>query len=86
MSTRRDFIKLAAFAGASLALGPRWLSRPKAARAFSRAELLSPSYAQSKNLQKFVQPLRGVGGTGIPIAQPDTVNPGWWQPGHPLHH
>ena len=25
--------------------------------------------------------MRAVGGSGIPVAQPDTVNPGWWQPG-----
>jgi spore coat protein A len=25
--------------------------------------------------------MRGIGGNGIPIAQPDKLNPGWWQPG-----
>ena len=71
MVTRRNFLKLSAMAGASLFLPARWLSRPLPAYAFS----------QSGRLKKFIQPLRGVGGAGIPVMQADTVNPGWWQPG-----
>jgi hypothetical protein len=39
------------------------------------------AFSQSDRLRKFIQPLRGVGGTGIPLAQPDTVTQPWWQPG-----
>ncbi|MBI3144162.1 MAG: multicopper oxidase domain-containing protein [Pseudogulbenkiania sp.] len=40
------------------------------------------AFPVSGRLQKFVQPLRGIGGpTGIPVAQPDTVSHPWWQPG-----
>jgi spore coat protein A len=38
-------------------------------------------FSQSAYLDKFVDPLRGVGGAGIPVAAPDAVDPGWWQPG-----
>jgi hypothetical protein len=31
------------------------------------------AFSQSDNLQKFVQALRGVGGSGIPLAAPDAV-------------
>ncbi len=72
MLSRREFLKLSAMAGASLALPMKWLAGAPPAFAF----------AQSGNLKKFIQPLRGIGGTtGIPVMQPDTVNPGWWQPG-----
>ena len=71
MVTRREFLKLSAMAGASLVLPVRWLSRP----------LRVQAAASSNALKKFIQPLRRCGGTGIPVMQPDTVNPGWWQPG-----
>jgi spore coat protein A len=71
MLTRRQFLKLSAAAGASLVLPTKWLADAPPAFAFS----------QSDSLKKFIQPLRGVGGSGIPIAQPDPVRQGWWQPG-----
>jgi spore coat protein A len=71
MLTRREFLKLTAIAGAGLAVPWKLLSSASPAQAF----------AQSDTLRKFVQPLRGVGGGGIPVAAADTVNPGWWQPG-----
>ncbi len=71
MLSRREFLKLSAMVGAGLALPTRWLATPR--RAFAAS--------QSGALTKFVEPLRGIGGNGIPLAQPDTVNPGWWQPG-----
>ena len=40
------------------------------------------AFAQSPDLPKFIQPLRGVGGPGgIPVAVPDSPTKGWWQPG-----
>jgi len=69
MITRRQFLRAGALAGAGLVVS--WKGGIPDAFAFS----------QSANLQKFVQPLRGVGATDIPVAQKDTVNPGWWQPG-----
>ncbi|HEX9012141.1 MAG TPA: hypothetical protein VF813_01445, partial [Anaerolineaceae bacterium] len=58
-------------AGAGLAVPLEWLSTAPRAFAFS----------QSSNLKKFIQPLRGVGGAGIPVAAPDSQRLGWWQPG-----
>jgi spore coat protein A len=55
---RRNFLKLAAMAGTA-ALIP-WQ------RAWA-------AFAQTIPLQKFVQPLRGLGGPGIPVATPDTA-------------
>jgi spore coat protein A len=81
MLTRRGFFKLGAVAGAGMMLRGRRLAKPQVARAFFPDGSISPEYVQSMNLVKFVQPLRGVGGSGIPVAQADTVNPGWWQPG-----
>jgi spore coat protein A len=49
----------------------RWLAGAPPAAAFS----------QSDKLRKFIQPLRGVGGVGIPLAQADTAARPWWQPG-----
>ncbi len=69
MITRRQFLKLGAVVGASLVLPVKWLGDAPAAYAFS----------QSDRLQKFIQPLRGVG--DIPVAQPDTAPQPWWQPG-----
>ena len=71
MVTRREFLKLGAVAGASLFVPYRLLSNTKTAYAFSK----------SGALKKFVQPLRGVGGTGIPVAAPDKTVQSWWQPG-----
>src|SRR5450759_3320760 len=68
--SRRTILKAGALAGASLTVPWRWIASPAPARGF-----------QSSNLRKFIQPLRGVGGSGIPVTQPDTVNPGWWKPG-----
>jgi spore coat protein A len=70
MVTRREFLRISAIAGASLALPWKWLSGASAVYAFS----------QSNNLKKFIQPLRNVG-SSIPVAKPDSVNPGWWQKG-----
>ncbi len=71
MLSRRQFLKLSAIAGASVAVPWKLLSDARPVQAFS----------QSTNLRKFIQPLRGVGGTGIPVAQPDSGFRGWWQPG-----
>ena len=69
--SRRTFLKAGAGVGAGLVLPGRWLAAAPPAAAFS----------QSQHLLKFIQPMRGVGGSGIPIAQPDTVRKPWWQPG-----
>ncbi|HEX8993187.1 MAG TPA: multicopper oxidase domain-containing protein [Anaerolineales bacterium] len=61
MLTRRQFLKLSAAAGASLALSGKFAFDAPVAQAFY----------QSTALQKFVQPLRGVGPGGIPVALPD---------------
>jgi spore coat protein A len=73
MITRRQFIKLSALAAAGLAVPYGWLSSPTEALAFS----------QSGALKKFIQPMRVVGGSGIPVmtSDPASSNPGWWQPG-----
>ena len=70
MLSRRQFLKLSALAGAGLAVPWKLLTDASPAYAFS----------QSTNLQKFIQPLRRVG-ADIPVAVPDTVRRGWWQPG-----
>ncbi|HEX8872987.1 MAG TPA: twin-arginine translocation signal domain-containing protein, partial [Nitrosospira sp.] len=69
MTTRRQFFKLGIAAGAAVALPWEFLSNATSAFAFS----------QSDNLTKFIQPLRGVGGSGIPVAQPDSPTKGWVQ-------
>ncbi|MDD5370798.1 MAG: multicopper oxidase domain-containing protein [Anaerolineaceae bacterium] len=74
MVTRREFLKLGAFAGVSLTM-------PFPVRVQADPGGPIEPFSQSAYLTKFVDPLRGVGGTGIPVAKPDTVNPGWWQPG-----
>jgi spore coat protein A len=38
------------------------------------------AFATSDGLRKFIQPLRGVGGSGIPVAQKDGTRQSWWQP------
>jgi spore coat protein A len=63
MATRRQFLQLSALAGAGLALADRF-AFPNLAWAFYQ----SPN---GKVIQKFVQPLRGVGPGGIPVAQSD---------------
>src|ERR1051325_3653767 len=64
--TRRQFLKSATIAGASLAL-PLKCAVPSA-----KAAVLSP------NLRKWIQPLRGLGPAGIPVAQgmADPIFPG----------
>ena len=69
--TRRTLLKAGAIAGAGLVVPVRWLSETSAVVA----------YSTSDRLRKFIQPLRGVGGAGIPVAQPDTDAKPWWQPG-----
>lgn len=59
MLNRRQFLVRTGAAGAALALP--WYFETRAALAFS----------QSIGLKKFVQPLRGVGPGGIPVAVPD---------------
>ena len=68
MVSRRDFLKMSAAGMATL-----YVSK--------HAKFLLNAFAsaQSDNLRKFVQPLRRPG-ADIPIARPDSVNPGWWQP------
>ena len=69
--SRRSVLKAGALAGASMAVPFSWASTASPVR----------GAAASGGLRKFIQPLRGVGAPGgIQIAQPDTVNPGWWQP------
>jgi spore coat protein A, manganese oxidase len=70
MVTRREFLKICALAGASLAVPAEWLSSPSSVFAFS----------QTNKLKKFVQPLRMVG-PDIPFAAPDTTPQSWWQKG-----
>jgi spore coat protein A len=59
MINRRQFLKVASAAGAALAVP--WYFDTGSAFAFY----------QSMGLQKFAQPLRGVGPGGIPVAAPD---------------
>jgi spore coat protein A len=59
MINRRQFLKVTAAAGVALAVP--WYFDTRSALAFY----------QSTGLQKFAQPLRGVGPTGIPVAAPD---------------
>ncbi len=60
--TRRQFIKGTLVTGAYVAVGGVGaLWKPRSAYAFS----------QSPKLAKFIQPLRGIGGTGIPVAASD---------------
>ena len=72
MITRREFLKLGAAGVAAFYAS----SIPKFTVGKAAAEELS----QSGNLRKFIQPLRRPG-AGIPLAMPDTTDPGWWQPG-----
>ena len=59
--TRRQFVVLASTAVAGATQGVPWYFGSKTALAFY----------QSTGLQKFVQPLRGIGPGGIPVAAPD---------------
>lgn len=69
MYTRRKFLKDGAIAGAATFVPLKGMM----GQAFA--------FSQSQNLTKFIQPLRGVGGAGIPMAKPDAVRQSWWQPG-----
>lgn len=77
MITRREFLKLGVAAGASLAVPWGKLHIPLS----SAFPSVAYAFSQSDHLKKFIQPLRGVGGTGIPVAQPDSPRLGWWQSG-----
>jgi len=61
--TRRQFLRSTAIAGASLALPVKF------------GVYSAQAAAYSPNLRKWIQPLRGLGPTGIPVAQgrPDPV-------------
>jgi spore coat protein A, manganese oxidase len=61
--TRRQVLKAAGVAGAALAVPWEMVVAQRSRRAFA--------FYQSMGLQKFVQPLRGVGPGGIPVAVPD---------------
>lgn len=69
MFARRKFLKTGAIAGAATFMPLKGMM----SQAFA--------FSQTQCLTKFIQPLRGVGGTGIPVAKPDTVCQPWWQPG-----
>jgi spore coat protein A len=64
MATRREFIKLAAMTGAAFALNGCGSSTAFGMRA---------GFSQSPLLRKFISPLPGLGGTGIPLAAPNTT-------------
>jgi len=68
---RRQFLTLSAMAAVGMAVPSRWLATPSPVQAFSN----------SWSLKKFVQPLRGVGGSGIPVATKDATQPSWTQRG-----
>jgi FtsP/CotA-like multicopper oxidase with cupredoxin domain len=70
MLTRRQFLKIAAAAGAAMSVAGKLSFDAPPAFAFS----------QSDNLKKFIQPLRMIG-ADIPIASPDATSQSWWQPG-----
>ncbi len=78
MVSRRNFLKLGAFAGAGMLLPKNWLAGVR--HSGPRLAPVGPHFAQSDQLAKFIQPLRKVG-ADIPVAVPDTTDPGWWQPG-----
>ncbi len=63
-------MKAGAIAGTGLVVPTGWLAGAPKATAF-----------ENDRLRKFIRPIRGVGGSGIPVAQPDTVAQPWWQPG-----
>jgi spore coat protein A, manganese oxidase len=70
--TRRQFLKGSLAAGGLVAAGGLGVFlTPRKAHAF----------VTSMNLQKFIQPLRGIGGAGIPVMVPDAGPQPWWQPG-----
>lgn len=69
MFTRRKFLKSGAVAAATTFIP----LKGTISQAFA--------FSQSQRLAKFIQPLRGVGGAGIPLAVPDAVPRAWWQPG-----
>jgi spore coat protein A len=59
MPTRREFLKTTLVAGTAVAL-------------FRLGEKTVWAYSQSPQLRKFVAPLPGLGGNGIPVANPTT--------------
>lgn len=69
--SRRRFLQAGVGVGASLALPGGLLA----------SDVHVAGFPHSPSLRKFIQPLRGVGGTGIPVMQPDTSAKAWWQPG-----
>jgi spore coat protein A, manganese oxidase len=60
MTDRRRFIQAGAVLGAGVVFGTHWKS--------------AWAYAPSPNLAKFIQPMRDVGGAGIPVAASDGVS------------
>ena len=68
MTTRRQFLTIGSAAVAGLLISPKRASG-------------ATSSAPAGALRKFIQPLRGIGGGGIPVAQPDAIHQPWWQPG-----
>lgn len=70
MITRRQFLQISAALAAGSVLPVEFITNVSTAFAFS----------QSSGLKKFIQPLRRIG-TDIPVAAPDSVQPGWKQPG-----
>src|SRR4030042_1204486 len=63
MITRRQFLRFSAIAGAAAVVPWKMAVR----EAYAQYGVNSPS------LQKFVAPMRGIGGTGIPVATPDAA-------------
>jgi spore coat protein A len=79
MVTRREFLKLSALAGAGLALPVTRASAdsiflPQVSSGGGISTMASSApFNQSPPLAKFIQPLRGVGPGGIPVALPDAA-------------
>ena len=69
MTTRREFLKMSVAGAAALFSANH-----------SNFMIDAFAFSQSSHLNKFIQPLRRPG-ADIPIAAPDKLNPGWWQPG-----
>ena len=76
--SRRTLLKAGAVVGAGLMVPGRWLADAPAAAALGSGR---------QRVRKFVQPLRGVGGAGIPVAQPGHHERRLVAAGrHALHH
>ena len=67
---RRDLLRAGAIAGGSLLLPGKWALGKTTNRALNRAFGLPLS--PSPGLRKFIQPINGLGPTGIPVASPTT--------------